>query len=323
MEKITHYFASANTGTGFKNHFEYINSKLKKSYLFILKGGPGTGKSTLLKTVANHFIALGESVELIHCSSDLNSLDGVHLIERNIAIVDGTAPHITETTLPNVLEEIIDLGVFIKDDVKENKKKMLKNLEMKKRCYIIANNYLNSANKIFQNKLILENSSKEFKPKISKFIKDLNLKNQHTKSETRYLFLGSFTSDGIKFLPNSYKEIYLDLPYLNADKFLKELISKLEKLHYNLIAIPNLFDTKYIDSVIIPALNLKITSNNIYNSKDKNLDLMLNNLILLSGSEIEKAIEYHKQVEKYYIKNMDFKGINELTNRLINKIQTL
>ena len=42
----------------------------------------------------------------------------------------------------------------------------------------------------------------------------------------------------------------------------------------------------------------------------------------LAGSEIEKAITYHKQIEKYYIQNMDFNGINELTKRLIEKIDT-
>ena len=103
---------------------------------------------------------------------------------------------------------------------------------------------------------------------------------------------------------------------------MKALILKLEKLHYDLIVLPNLFDINYIDAVIIPDLNLKITTKDIYDSKDKNIDLLLNNLMKLAGSEIEKAITYHKQIEKYYIQNMDFNGINELTKRLIEKIDT-
>lgn len=321
MENVTHYFASANTGTGFKNNFNFINSSLKDSYLYILKGGPGTGKSTLLKTVANHFLSKGEQVELFHCSSDPNSLDGIHLVERNIAIVDGTAPHVTETTLPNAKEEIIDLGVFISDNVRAKESKMLKRLAEKKRCYAYAYNYLNSAYHIFQNKLILEKDDK-FKPKTNRFIKELDLKNQHRKSETRYLFLSSFVSEGIKELPNNFNEKILDLSFSNANKFLKALILKLEKLHYDLIVLPNLFDINHVDAVIIPDLNLKITTKDIYNSKDKNIDLLLNNLMKLSGSEIGKAITYHKQIEKFYIQNMDFKGINELTKRLIEKIET-
>jgi len=102
MESFNHFFASANTALGFQNNFKYINNENKNGYLYILKGGPGTGKSTLLKTIANHFEKIGEKVEYFHCSSDAKSLDGVRLIRKNISIVDGTAPHIIETTIPMV-----------------------------------------------------------------------------------------------------------------------------------------------------------------------------------------------------------------------------
>ena len=88
-----HFFAGANTHKGFVNLFDSIGGK----YTYILKGCAGSGKSTLLKTIAEHFSNLGETIEFFHCSADPDSLDGILLVEHDIAIVDGTTPHIMES----------------------------------------------------------------------------------------------------------------------------------------------------------------------------------------------------------------------------------
>ena len=50
---IKGYFACANSSRGFCNYFESNLQGLER--LYILKGGPGTGKSTLMKEVGAHF----------------------------------------------------------------------------------------------------------------------------------------------------------------------------------------------------------------------------------------------------------------------------
>ena len=50
-------FAAANTYYGFKSNFDEVLERDTLERLFILKGGPGTGKSSLMKAVikyANH-----------------------------------------------------------------------------------------------------------------------------------------------------------------------------------------------------------------------------------------------------------------------------
>jgi ABC-type lipoprotein export system ATPase subunit len=47
--KILNYYAGGNTAKGFYNLYDSALEDLDK--LFILKGGPGTGKSTLMKTI--------------------------------------------------------------------------------------------------------------------------------------------------------------------------------------------------------------------------------------------------------------------------------
>ena len=61
--------------------------------IYILKGGPGCGKSSLMRRVAQAMEEKGASVEYIACSGDPDSLDAVVFPALNTAIVDGTAPH--------------------------------------------------------------------------------------------------------------------------------------------------------------------------------------------------------------------------------------
>ena len=90
---IHKYFTCANSSQGFVNYFPSTLDQMEKIY--ILKGGPGTGKSTLMKKIGNHFLSRGQNVEHIYCSSDAASLDGVVLCGSKTAVVDGTAPHDT------------------------------------------------------------------------------------------------------------------------------------------------------------------------------------------------------------------------------------
>lgn len=103
-----HYFVCGNTAKGFINFFDSNLQGLSKIY--ILKGGPGTGKSTMMKCVAKKYDEKGFNVECIHCSSDPDSLDGVILRQIGVGIVDGTAPHVIEPKVVGAIEEYVNLG---------------------------------------------------------------------------------------------------------------------------------------------------------------------------------------------------------------------
>ena len=105
------YFAAANTKDGFYSYFDsiFFGNNIKRRY--IIKGGPGTGKSSFMKRVALWAQKKGMDVEYYYCSSDTNSLDGL-VIDGRIAMLDGTAPHSYDTVLPGACDEIINLGEF-------------------------------------------------------------------------------------------------------------------------------------------------------------------------------------------------------------------
>ncbi|MFZ5686833.1 MAG: hypothetical protein ACOY9Y_01370 [Bacillota bacterium] len=91
-EGVRKVFPGGNTSQGFYSFYHHI-IPLDATRIFVLKGGPGVGKSTFMKTIAESLIANGYSVEYHCCSSDNNSLDGVVIPEIAVALIDGTAPH--------------------------------------------------------------------------------------------------------------------------------------------------------------------------------------------------------------------------------------
>ncbi|WDC83725.1 ATPase [Caloramator sp. mosi_1] len=86
------YFASANTSAGFVSYFDYVLKGRDKIY--IIKGGPGCGKSSFMHKIGYELEAKGFDVDYVYCSADMDSLDGIVINDLNIAIVDGTAPHV-------------------------------------------------------------------------------------------------------------------------------------------------------------------------------------------------------------------------------------
>ena len=86
-------FLGANTPQGFRSEYATLQTDPRIRRLLILKGGPGCGQSTLMKTLAARAEECGWAVERVLCSSDPASLDGVIVPELGLAIVDGTAPH--------------------------------------------------------------------------------------------------------------------------------------------------------------------------------------------------------------------------------------
>ena len=106
------YFAASNTPDGFFSYFPDIFSPDKLNRLFIIKGGPGTGKSTMMKLIADLAAAKGYGAELYYCSSDTRSLDGVLIPELSAAVIDGTSPHMTDPKYPGAVDVILDFGAY-------------------------------------------------------------------------------------------------------------------------------------------------------------------------------------------------------------------
>lgn len=131
------YFAASNSERGFVSYFGEIFNPLKLKQIYIIKGGPGTGKSYFMKRIAEAARLYGHNVELYYCSSDQASLDGLK-IDGEIAFLDGTPPHSTDAVFPGAVENIVNLGAFWNPDKLMSELTRIRNLSYKKKQYYNA-----------------------------------------------------------------------------------------------------------------------------------------------------------------------------------------
>lgn len=110
-EQIT-YFLGANTPFGFHSLYNELYDPADGWHAYILKGGPGTGKSTFMKHIAQRCDEAGIAYEVIRCASDPASLDALRIPCAKICVADGTAPHVIDPQYPGAVETVLDLSRF-------------------------------------------------------------------------------------------------------------------------------------------------------------------------------------------------------------------
>ncbi|MBQ7726070.1 MAG: hypothetical protein IJT66_02890 [Clostridia bacterium] len=106
------YFLGANSCEGFVSAFGNSYRPDGEWRAVLIKGGPGTGKSSFMKYVALKAAERGMEPVLCPCSSDPGSLDAVILPEKHFVIMDSTAPHTVDPSYPGACETIVNLGVY-------------------------------------------------------------------------------------------------------------------------------------------------------------------------------------------------------------------
>lgn len=86
------YFLGGNTPAGFYSLYHQLSDPARMRALYIIKSGPGSGKSSLMRRVERRLQTAGLETEEVLCSGDPDSLDAVIVPALRAAIVDGTAP---------------------------------------------------------------------------------------------------------------------------------------------------------------------------------------------------------------------------------------
>lgn len=106
------YFLGANSPSGFYSRFWELQADPRVRRTLLIKGGPGCGKSTFMRRLADAALSAGADVEYGLCSSDPDSLDTLLIPACGLAVADATAPHVVEPLLCGCGAAYLNFSVF-------------------------------------------------------------------------------------------------------------------------------------------------------------------------------------------------------------------
>lgn len=353
--KERHLFLGGNTYKGFHSFYKYIITQKDANKILCMKGGPGTGKSSLMKKVATHFKNKGYSIEYHHCSSDNNSLDGILIRELGLAILDGTAPHITDPIHPGAVDEILNIGVALDTKALFLKKNEIMNLSKNisinfQRAY----SFLASAKFIHDDWSRLNSQALSYDKTITitESLKEEIFNTQKPGfGDERHLFSTAFTPNDIITFTNELvsefknKFILKGGPGFSKTSILLELGKVAQRKGYFVEYLHDPLIPNRIEHILIPEISSCVLTENeisqcsfkgkVYNTKDFcNKSILLNNEIDIeynkklfyqltnkATSFINQAHKLHDDLESYYINSMNFRILDNIYDDVIKKFE--
>ncbi len=216
------FFLGVTSPSGFCSYFNEITDYKQNWRNYIIKGGPGTGKSSLMKKIANKLYDHPSNVELIHCSSDPYSLDGVISYDDNFAIFDGTAPHVVEPLYPGVFETNVNLSEFWDESkLSTHSDTIIKLFKKNKEFHERNLRFLKAASQIINDnfQLVLKNTNTSKIYKLAKRIvlKEFSKKKKRTGIEKKR-FLSAITPNGYITFTDTAKKL-VELIHCSSDPY--------------------------------------------------------------------------------------------------------
>lgn len=344
-EEQKKYFAAANTGGGFHSFFEEIFFSPKIECRYIIKGGPGTGKSSFMRRLGLVAERKGAQTEYYYCSSDTRSLDGV-VIDGRLAVLDGTAPHSFDTVAPGVCDEIINLGEFwCSESLGKNAEELGRLREAKKTAYERAYKLLHSAAsadgalRLLQGDFVLGG---KLCAAAKRLYAGLGAKKYTGEHETRQTTaFGVYGRERFDTLERSAAKKYRLTEYYGIERaFLAELeaLARADGAHCQVSR--DVLDISAPSELYFPEVGTWIGIGGAENGGETvNMKRFVDGTALasvrkeyrtaercrdclcgLALAELERAGEAHARTESFYIASMDFERLNGYCTRFIEKI---
>lgn len=355
MIKATHFFLGANSGRGFQNLFGRFCAPGDFYDLVVLKGGPGSGKSTMMKKIGRAMEERGEQVEYLYCSGDPGSLDGVYIPRVRTAIVDGTAPHVIEPKYPAAVDRYVNLGEFYDiEAAKTSREEIVQHTNACSAAYQRAYRALGAAAQVESGSaaLVAEGLDGEKLLRRTDGIIGRELRGKGSGGRDTYRFLGSLTCRGPVWRFDTVEELCPKVYQLQdscglAAPMLDRIRAAAGARGYQAIVCPDPEHIDHIQHLLLPELGLAFVTSRegmLYDGpayRRVRIDAMVSSAhykrykarlrftrrmaqaLREEGLEaLREAKASHDALEAVYQPYVDFAGVDALTARELERIES-
>ncbi len=360
--RIRKMFPGGNTPQGFFSFYDQMIHQ-EATKIFVLKGGPGTGKSTLMKKIGATMVENGFDCEYHCCSSDNDSLDGVVIPALQIAVLDGTAPHVVDPRNPGAVDEIVHLGDYWDEQgLQYAKEEILASNREISRLFQRAYDYLAAA-KIFLEQV--ESYYQDTNALSTGFLDTVYLtlsqqlfsrrSPQTNAPSVRHLFATAITPQGyvshLDTLVGHLGKRFIITGDEGTGK--STLIARLMEsavIHgFHVEAFHCAMDPQKVEHIIIPALDAAVITsvephfyqprvgdtlidtkefvkpivNEKYLQEKANVRNMYRQCLTVAVEFIAKAKAEHDHLESFYVPHMKFQEINQRGESILARIMEM
>ncbi len=260
------YFLGANAPTGFYSLYDHLLSPEQTRAIYIMKGGPGCGKSTLMRKIGAWAEEAGLETEYILCSGDPDSLDAVVLPDKGVAIVDGTAPHVVEPKYPGAVERYVNMGdCYDKEALWPLRQEIMDCMTGYKGCYQRAYRCLGAAAEIMEDQratLLTDALSRKLAKRARGILsREVPRRKAEQPGRVKQRFLGAVTHRGPICLYDTAaaqcKRIYaLSDNCSLAHELLIHLLAGITGNGYDVVACPDPMAPERLAHLLVPQLEL-------------------------------------------------------------------
>ncbi len=344
------YFLGTNTPDGFKHCSSALYDSSNGWHTYLLKGGAGTGKSTFLRSVYEHFG--DESAEVFCCSADPASLDAIRLPHQKKLFIDGTAPHVMEPTFWNVTEEIVPLFLATRQKlIGAHANAILLLSQENSSLHAQCRKLLKAAQGILADNRQTEEKALRI-DKLEKFATQLASTEWTPLSQSgvqEHRFISAVTPEGFTVLSSTVQALCPRIFAIEdehgavADALLKQLLRHAITDGQHCVVCPcPLFPESSVEHLLLPNIGVAFVTSNRYHKVDypvfrrvhasrflktagiqehRNLlhfqSKAAQELLQQASQLMAKAKTIHDQLEKLYAAATDWGVINTLTKDLL------
>ena len=357
MAKRFDTFLGANTPIGFVSLFDELYDPYGPGRTVILKGGPGTGKSTLMRHVAERALENGHDTECAHCGSDPHSLDAVRVPALQVSVCDGTPPHVVEPKFPGVCETIVNLGTCWNGDALREHAAEIRRLTVENSlCHRRATRFLAAAGTLseetwaFCAPFVLEEKLNGYALRFC--ARELPKKKGAAPGKRLCRFFSGFTPEGYVFYESTLRTLAPRLFVLRdegtgtANRLLEYIETRARAAGFDAVAgLDPLHPKAAPCALAVPEAGLALTVLNgaqtLQTPPDRTVHmrrffapefLREHRNYLAFQSELQQSLrsrnhellrqakKIHDEMERYYIAAMDFDALKKETDRLLEQL---